>query len=131
VSGAARQHSLKSQFGPEDDTQDVDLDLPPGYCIVLFVGVAGRHDARVVDQDVEGSEFTFDQVQKRCERVRFGDVESGDDLHPEFGGGLLRTCLVDVADGDPVASSNQLLRCLIADAASSTGDRHRPGGGVR
>ena len=85
MSGAARQHALKSQFGPEDDTQDVDLDLTPGYCIVLFVGVAGRHDARVVDQDVDRS-----RPSDGCgDRGGVGDVDAAialwdADVVPDF-----------------------------------------------
>ena len=57
-------HSLGGELGAEDDAEDVDGDRALSDLVGLVEEAARWGDARVVDQDVDGSEFSFDVVEE-------------------------------------------------------------------
>ncbi len=79
-------------------------------------------DSRVVDQDVDGSEFAFDVVEECRERLAVGDVQPRVEPDIEVGAGLFDRRFVDIADRDLRTESVQGLRGGKADTPRPTGD---------
>ena len=122
---AVPQERFESQ-GEGVMAQRVDAEL---HLVALRgPGVREVHHPGVVDQHVDGTELRLDHVEEGPKGVGIGYVESGDGGDAELISGLLGTGLVDVADGDAVAASDQFLGRLVTDTAGSAGDRDRLGG---
>ena len=94
-----------------------------------------RHDARVVDQDVDPAEPFHHGVQRALHGVLVADVER--DRHrfrdgAEFLRGCFGRLLVQIGDNQFCAAFGQGLRGMLADPLSPAGDdgdlslQHRP-----
>ena len=74
MSCAALDHSLSGQLAAEHYTVDIDVKNATGDFVGFVHDRAGRHDARVVDQNVDRAHLPFDLIEEVAERLRVGDV---------------------------------------------------------
>src|SRR5437588_8440852 len=75
VTGASRDESLQRQPGAEDDSVKVDVDHRQGGRVRLVDERADGHDARVVDQHVEGPERVVYALEEPLKALPVGDVK--------------------------------------------------------
>ena len=130
VAAPALDHAGRDGLGAEDDAVQVDVDDPPGHLVGLLEHRPERHDAGVVDEDVDRSD-RGDLLQERGPRGRVGDVErSGHDAVAELVGDGAGQVGVAVADRHAGALTGEPGGGGAADAAGTSGDDDGQAGDV-
>src|SRR5205814_3887412 len=100
VAAIARDHLAQRDLAAVDHAVDVDVDLAVRAGVVLVDEAPDRHDAGVVDEDVDGAERALDLVGELLDRLALGHVEvEADGAATQLLGGAPGAVAVDVADG--------------------------------
>ena len=133
VAGAARLHAADRLLGAVEDGVEVELELADRGRVRLLLERADRHDAGVVDDDVDRAEAGLDVVERGREGGPVRDVEGEPDRPAaDLGGGLLGDGAVEVRDRDAHALAGERVGERLADAAATAGDHgHLAGEGAQ
>jgi hypothetical protein len=109
-------------IGAVDDAVQVDVDDRSRHPVGLLEHRTERHDAGVVDQDVDGTDRR-DRGQEGAPRLGIGDVErGGHDLAAVRPRDHLCQVGVTVTDGNPGALPGEPFDGGLADAPRAAGD---------
>jgi hypothetical protein len=120
---AAGQHAWQRDLHPEDHAVDVDREQALRDLVGLLEERPDRHDARVVDQDVERSLRRLGRVEERGERLASRDVEAQTDC-PKSRRRRLGRGDVEVAERHACTVPAEALHGRGADPARAAGDGH-------
>jgi len=108
-----------------DRPPHVDVERHRAQRVVLLEEAPHRHDARVVDEHVDGPDGVVHRIEERGERCprRHVDLERVS-LRTDRPRGVVGGVAVEVAEADAGAAPRELLGRRAADPAAGAGDDH-------